>query len=39
MVFLEQDSKLSYPDLRNSALSFSNDNKEIETWKDIFDIK
>ena len=39
MVFLEQNSKLTYPDLRNSTLSFSNDNKEIETWKDIFDIK
>ena len=39
MIYLEHDSDLFYPDLRNSALSFSNENKETQTWKDIFDIK
>ena len=39
MIYLEQDSDLIYPDLRNSAISFGNENKETQTWKDIFEIK
>jgi len=39
MIYLEQDSELVYPDLRNSIFSFGMENKENQTWQDIFDIK